>query len=216
WKEPGYSMIEVLGADNSGIDMASKQIKKKPGTQVVFGYKDKKDIYGKFPKVGDPVLDKQLSKRIFHMSVTALEGSRPEVGYYQNIKTITAMFAKIISKGKLSLQNAPVELKRDFNYDPEAKKLSFSSAKTPKAFYKLTFLPSNTNETGGVTKLVIIVNPDTYMPAQIEEYEGAQLVVIMSIADLKTNAGVNDDLWESYFKGAVIFSGENQTGGKSK
>ncbi|MFA6447851.1 MAG: hypothetical protein WCX65_00145 [bacterium] len=209
WKEPGYSYVKVLSADNSGQDLAARQVKKKPGTQIVFGYKDKKDIYGKFPKSGDPAIDKQLDKRIFHMPIAAFEIPRSIIGYHQNVKTVMAFLDSYFKSGKVTLDEAPMPMKKNLSYNPDNKSLKFDIEKTSRPFYRLTMIPGSVADNIGVTKDIVYINPTSLLPAQIESYEGDRLVMVLSIEDLQVNTGIDDSLWVSYFKGAQIFSPGN-------
>lgn len=204
WKEPGYTLARILAADNSGIDLATKQIKKKPGTQIVYGFKDKTDLYGKFPKVGDPVIDKQVEKHIFHLSVTAFEGARPDLGFDQNIKTMAARLDEDAKGAKVEFDMVPMPIKKNFSFD--SNKLSYESETSQKPFYRVTIYPKNPADVLGATKEIIYINPATMLPAQLETYEGDKLVVILSLEDLRINTGVDDSLWKEYFKGATVYS----------
>jgi outer membrane lipoprotein-sorting protein len=206
WKEPGYMYAKVDAADNPGLELAARQIKKKPGTQVVFGYKDKTDIYGKFPKSGDPALDKQIEKHIFHMPFVALESPHAIFGYNQSVKTIMAYFGRYFSKGKVTLDQAPMPAKKNISFNTATKAVDFSVEKSERPFYRFTMVPNSVADNGGITKEILYVNPTSLFPAQIESYEGDRLVSIMNIEDLQVNAGIDDSLWVNYFKGAQMFS----------
>jgi len=206
WKEPGYGYVKVLSADNPGLDLAARQVKKKPGTQVVFGYKDKTDIYGKFPKSGDPALDKQIDKHIFHMPSVALEAPRPMIGYTQNMKSVMAYMGRYFTKGKVTLDMAPMQIKKNPSYNASTKAVNFDVEDSDRPFYRFIMTPKSVAENIGVTKEILYVNPTSLFPAQIESYEGDRLVTLMSIEDLKVNTGLDDSLWANYFKGAQIFS----------
>jgi hypothetical protein len=211
WKEPGYSLSRILAADNPGKDLATKQTKKKPGTQIVYGFKDKTDLYGKFPKVGDPVIDKQVEKHIFHLPVAAFEGARPDLGFNQNIKTMAERINEDAKGARVEVDTVPMPGKKDFSFDAEKNKLSYESEASQKPFYRITIYPKTPAVILGATKEIIYINPATMLPAQLETYEGDKLVVILSIEDLSINTGVDDSLWKEYFKGATIYS---PTGGK--
>ncbi len=206
WKEPGYVHVRVVRADNPGTDLATKQIKKKPGTQIVFGYKDDTDIYGKFPKTGDPVIDKQVEKHIFHMPASAFEGTRPELGFNSNIKSITNYLCHYNKDGKISMEVTAMPEKLNLNFDPDEGSVKYDLKQTSRKYYKFTMIPDDPKKHVGTTREFVYIDMDTLMPMQFEVYENDRLVVVFNIEGLETDIGLSDSLWENYFKGAAVFS----------
>jgi hypothetical protein len=210
WKKPGYNLFTVLAADNPGADIATKTIKRAPGSQVVFGFKDNKNLYSKFPKSGDPVMDKQTAKNIFFMPAIAFEGAR-RIGFNHNIHTMQDYIERYFKSGRVAADTAPLTAKKNFQFDPAKKKLDYDEEKLPGQFIRLTMTPSDPNKNLGVTREVMYINPSTMIPAQIETYEGDRIVMCMYLENFRANIGLENSLWEDFFKNTQIF---NPTGGK--
>ena len=204
WKSPGYSYMKILDMNTQGIDFATKHMKERPGTVLVFGYRDEKYIYGKFPLTGNPQLDEQISNNVFRTPVESYEAYRGGRSFGESMRTVAGRLSRYFATGTVILRREEAELKSALDYSEQEGTLSYESERSGGLRYRFIFVPEDPADNKGITKEVLWVDPTTYLPLQWEAYEGDRLVLNISAEKFEANSGVSDKLWEQFFENAVI------------
>ncbi len=205
WKKPRLIHIEFKYARNIGKDIVGKMLESKPGTRLVFGYKDTENIYAKFPPTGDKSIDKQIDRQIFFIPFNTKEYAAAIMSGLNFSGTIAGIMdtrKHYFTDGKVAVAESKSRpMKIDFKFDTAPQ---FTRKDVKGDYYVLTLTPNNMAKNQGIEKEIVYINKKTDLPEQIEVYHKGILCACFMIDDVKFNQKLDTSLWDSFYKNAHI------------
>ncbi|MEW6203315.1 MAG: hypothetical protein AB1546_15155 [bacterium] len=204
WKKPGAIHVTFVLGRHMGTDMVAKFLEKGYGTRLVFGFRDKEYLYAKFPPTDDPTINRSIERTIYTIKPDTQKYASGvlRLDYSGTLLDLLAEREPYFKTGKVAMTEGKLKYKKDFSVMKG--KVQYSEASAPGDYYIITMKPASVEKNRGIEREVMYISKGNFVPAQLEIYHNNTIVACLTVTDVKTNAGITDELWKKFYKGANI------------
>ncbi|MEW5946933.1 MAG: hypothetical protein AB1742_12125 [bacterium] len=203
FRKPHSILMEFTRFKDTRKDMISKVASENPGLTVAFGYLNRDEVYAKFPPVLDnPVLNKHIEKTIYHAPGDFITMKSVDLSLVHTLGDLIRLRYHYFEDGTVTVEKRKYAKKTSF-YVEDGRGAYREQESAGKA-YVLTFIPDDPSKNNGITREMIMIDPDLRFPVQAEVYRGDTMIYCLRTENVKLNPGITDALWRKFYEGATI------------